>query len=156
VNLRRCAASVGVLLLGCVAAGVLAARAPVAAATAPPAPPPRVAPRVAAAGPPLELPPVEPRGSVPAEVAADPRVEAALLAVERLRAIPGAASRVDRILAYLKGPGRGVVTLAHLPRDARGVARLDDDALARVIPDPEVRAAWRELAALVARARRAP
>lgn len=79
-------------------------------------------------------------------------VGAGLAEVERLRALPGAAALVDEIVAYLKTAPPGAFSVANLPRDGRGLARLDEHSEEHMIRDPVLRAKWRALMDIAAKA----
>jgi hypothetical protein len=74
---------------------------------------------------------------------------AALAELERIRAIPGAAPLLDDILAYMRTVDPDDVSVANLPVDEHGFAHADDHLSEQMIRDPEIRAKWDKLMALI-------
>ena len=106
------------------------------------------------APPPLRVSARASTGVVPAlptrTRAEDPALhEAALAQFAAIRAVPGAAPLVDDIVEYIRRSPPGTVSLARLPRAPNGLAVLDARASDAMIPDPEIRRKWDELARLL-------
>lgn len=77
-------------------------------------------------------------------------VDANLLELERMKEIPGAAPLIEEIVEFLKNDSADAFSLDNIPTNERGLAELDDEALAHLLPNPELRAKWDKLMALVA------
>jgi hypothetical protein len=76
--------------------------------------------------------------------------ELQLAQLERMRAIPGAAPLLDDVMEALREDGDDAIGLDNIPVNEHGLAELDDEAIERMVPDPEIRAKWEKLMSLVA------
>ena len=96
--------------------------------------------------------------AVPIKVAINPQKteREALLWIDHVRKIPGAAELLDEILSSLKVKGDSVVSLENIPRDATGSFALNDDLYKSMISDPVIRKKWLQLMGLIVRSAQLP
>lgn len=69
--------------------------------------------------------------------------------LDGIRRIPGAAPLLDEIISHLKDGGQDL-SLNDLPVDDEGMIALDDPMTETLIKNPEIKAKWDQLMALIA------
>jgi hypothetical protein len=70
--------------------------------------------------------------------------------LDGIRRIPGASPLLDDILDYLRNDGGEDLALSDLPVDDEGMIALDDPMTEKLIKNPEIKAKWDRLMALIA------